>query len=178
MIAVAAPLILGAMIGYVTNWLAIKMLFWPREEKVLFGRKIPFTPGLFVSRRKSFSESVSKLVEKKFTSAEDLYAMVQSAEDQGVLQDFLNSMGPVFKIAFVMYMNKTSSEDFKRDCRKFAVSLRRGRIVRNTVKNKIDEMSIMDVEEMVIGVVRRELRAITWLGAVLGTIIGGLQIFL
>jgi uncharacterized membrane protein YheB (UPF0754 family) len=87
MIAVAAPLILGALIGYVTNWLAIKMLFWPREEKVLFGRKIPFTPGLFVRRRHDFSASVSKLVEKKFSNAEDLYAMVQRAEDQGLMED-------------------------------------------------------------------------------------------
>ena len=41
----SAPL-LGALIGYITNWLAVKMLFRPREAKYLFGHRIPFTPGV------------------------------------------------------------------------------------------------------------------------------------
>ena len=38
--------LIGAVIGYITNWLAIKMLFRPREAKYIFGMKLPFTPGL------------------------------------------------------------------------------------------------------------------------------------
>ena len=36
----------GAIIGYVTNWLAIKMLFRPQKEIRLRGKRLPFTPGL------------------------------------------------------------------------------------------------------------------------------------
>lgn len=36
----------GGIIGYFTNWLAIKMMFRPHKAKYIFGMKIPFTPGL------------------------------------------------------------------------------------------------------------------------------------
>ena len=38
--------IIGGVIGYSTNWLAIKMMFRPHKAKYIFGMKIPFTPGL------------------------------------------------------------------------------------------------------------------------------------
>ena len=42
---IATPLI-GAVIGYVTNWIAVKMLFRPRKEIRVFGKRLPFTPGV------------------------------------------------------------------------------------------------------------------------------------
>ena len=42
---IATPLI-GAVIGYVTNWIAVKMLFRPRKEVRVFGKRLPFTPGV------------------------------------------------------------------------------------------------------------------------------------
>ena len=39
------PLV-GGVIGYVTNDIAIRMLFRPHNAKYLFGFKIPFTPGI------------------------------------------------------------------------------------------------------------------------------------
>ena len=38
--------LVGAVIGYITNWLAIKMLFKPHNEKRVFGIRIPFTQGI------------------------------------------------------------------------------------------------------------------------------------
>jgi uncharacterized membrane protein YheB (UPF0754 family) len=178
MLDVVVPLILGAAIGYVTNWLAIKMLFWPREKKYVLGYHVPLTPGLFVRRRHVFSGSVAKLVETRFTNADDMYAMVQRAEEEGVMDKFLESMGPAFKLVFMSYIKRTSFEDFKKDCRKLAVTMRRGRLVSKTVKQKIDDMPTLEIENMVLGVVQRELRVITWLGAVLGAAIGALQLLL
>lgn len=37
---------LGGIIGYITNGIAIKMLFRPRKAVYLGHWKIPFTPGL------------------------------------------------------------------------------------------------------------------------------------
>ena len=39
------PLI-GAVIGYVTNWIAVKMMFRPLHEKKIGKFTIPFTPGI------------------------------------------------------------------------------------------------------------------------------------
>ena len=40
------PPLVGAAIGYITNDIAIRMLFRPHEAKYLFGKQLPFTPGI------------------------------------------------------------------------------------------------------------------------------------
>ena len=42
---IAGPLI-GAVIGYFTNYLAVKMLFRPRREIKIGSKTLPFTPGV------------------------------------------------------------------------------------------------------------------------------------
>lgn len=54
--------LVGAVIGYITNWLAIKMLFRPYEEKRIFGFKVPFTPGLIPKERKRIAKSVGEAI--------------------------------------------------------------------------------------------------------------------
>ena len=41
----------AAFVGGITNHFAIKMLFHPREEKIILGRRVPFTPGLIPKRK-------------------------------------------------------------------------------------------------------------------------------
>lgn len=52
----------GAVIGYVTNWLAIRMLFRPRHEIHLFGMHVPFTPGVIPRGKKRLAGSVGEVV--------------------------------------------------------------------------------------------------------------------
>lgn len=47
--------VLGAVIGSVTNYIAIKMMFRPYTEKYIFGKKLPFTPGIIPARRKDIA---------------------------------------------------------------------------------------------------------------------------
>ena len=54
--------IVGAVIGYLTNWLAIKMLFRPRTEKRILGVKVPFTPGLIPKEKDRIARNVSESV--------------------------------------------------------------------------------------------------------------------
>lgn len=170
MIAVIA----GAIIGYVTNWLAIRMLFWPHEAKTFLGITIPFTPGLFVRRRHDFSRAMAQLAEERFANADDLYAVVKQAEDKGLLQSFLDDMGPAFKLAYAVYARRTKS--FHADCEKIASKMGEGHVFANTICSKIDAMSSEEIEGMVMVVVKSELRAITWFGAVLGASIGALTL--
>ncbi|MCU0568724.1 MAG: DUF445 family protein, partial [Oculatellaceae cyanobacterium Prado106] len=46
-----SPPIVGGIIGYFTNDIAIKMLFRPYKALYLGGRKLPFTPGLIPSNQ-------------------------------------------------------------------------------------------------------------------------------
>lgn len=66
------PCIVGAIIGYITNWLAIKMLFRPYEEKRVLGFKVPFTPGLIPKERQRIAKSVGETVGEHLLSKENL----------------------------------------------------------------------------------------------------------
>jgi uncharacterized membrane protein YheB (UPF0754 family) len=178
MLDVAIPMTVGAVIGYVTNWLAIKMLFWPHEPVLVFGRQLPFTPGLFIRRRRDFSTSISQMAQARFANAEDLCASARDAERQGLVDRFLDQMGPVFKLAFNLYVARTNEDQFMEDCRRLSSTLGSGGVIAHMIRDKIDAMPSAEIEAMIMDVVRRELKAITWLGALLGAGIGCLQYFL
>jgi uncharacterized membrane protein YheB (UPF0754 family) len=165
--------IVGAVIGYVTNWLAIRMLFWPHEAKTFLGTKVPFTPGLFVRRRRDFSASIARVAEERFANADNLYAAVKEAEDKGLLQAFLDDMGPAFRLGYALYARKTKS--FRGDCKRLADRVRDGHVLSETVRKNLDGMSSVEIEIMVMTVVKNELRAITWLGALVGAVLGAVQ---
>ncbi len=54
--------IVGAVIGYFTNWLAIKMIFKPHTEKRIFNIRVPFTPGLMPKERYVLSKKVGNII--------------------------------------------------------------------------------------------------------------------
>ena len=64
------PPLVGAIIGYFTNWLAIKMLFRPLESVYLGRLKLPFTPGILPAERKRLSESVGSTVSTELLTVE------------------------------------------------------------------------------------------------------------
>ncbi len=64
------PVIVGAIIGYITNWLAIKMLFRPYEEKKFLGISVPFTPGLIPKEKSRIAHSVGKTIGEYLLSPE------------------------------------------------------------------------------------------------------------
>ncbi len=64
------PIVVGAVIGYITNWLAIKMLFRPHYEKRFLGMKVPFTPGLIPKEKSRIAKSVGNTVSEYLLSPE------------------------------------------------------------------------------------------------------------
>lgn len=77
--------IVGAIIGYITNWLAIKMLFFPRAEKRIFGMKVPFTPGLIPKEQRRIANSIGDAVGNHLLTSE---TMLEALEKNGVSQKF------------------------------------------------------------------------------------------
>ena len=59
------PPIIGAFIGYITNAVAIKMLFRPLGEIRLFGLRLPFTPGILPKERGKLADSIGQMVERE-----------------------------------------------------------------------------------------------------------------
>lgn len=103
---ILAPII-GGVIGYITNDIAIRMLFRPHEAKYLFGFKIPFTPGIIPKEKGRIAKSIggaisdnlmSKDVLEKNLLSEDMINKISSSiidfielqkSNQETIQDFL-----------------------------------------------------------------------------------------
>ncbi|MDR2246667.1 MAG: DUF445 family protein [Treponema sp.] len=68
----AAPPVIGALIGYVTNAVAIKMLFRPLKPVRVFGIRLPFTPGVLPRERHKLADSIGSMVERKLLTPEIL----------------------------------------------------------------------------------------------------------
>lgn len=87
---IIAPL-LGGVIGYITNDIAIRMLFRPHTAKYVFGIHIPFTPGIIPKEKGRIAEAVggvisenlmNKDVLEKYLLSEDMIENVRSAVEE------------------------------------------------------------------------------------------------
>jgi uncharacterized membrane protein YheB (UPF0754 family) len=66
------PPVAGAIIGFVTNVLAIKMLFRPLKAYHIFGIRIPFTPGILPRERARLARSIGAMVERELLTPQIL----------------------------------------------------------------------------------------------------------
>jgi uncharacterized membrane protein YheB (UPF0754 family) len=64
------PPVVGAVIGFITNVVAIRMLFRPLAEKRVFGVRIPFTPGILPKQRGKLAISIGSMVERELITVE------------------------------------------------------------------------------------------------------------
>lgn len=55
---------MGGLIGYVTNDIAVRMLFRPHAAKRLFGRRLPFTPGLIPKERARLANAIGDVLDR------------------------------------------------------------------------------------------------------------------
>ncbi len=74
------PILIGAVIGFVTNDIAIKMLFRPLREIRLFGIRLPFTPGILPKNRHKLALSLGNTVSRELLN-EDVLAKRFNAPD-------------------------------------------------------------------------------------------------
>jgi uncharacterized membrane protein YheB (UPF0754 family) len=77
---------MGAIIGYVTNAIAIKMLFRPLKEVRLWGIRLPFTPGILPKERHKLAENIGSMVERELFTPEILRKRLQSEDVASALQ--------------------------------------------------------------------------------------------
>jgi uncharacterized membrane protein YheB (UPF0754 family) len=66
------PPIVGGVIGYFTNDLAIKMLFRPYRPLYVGGRRLPFTPGLIPSNQERLAKRISDTIMGSLLTPEEL----------------------------------------------------------------------------------------------------------
>jgi uncharacterized membrane protein YheB (UPF0754 family) len=69
---------MGAVIGYVTNHIAIKMLFRPLREIRVLGIRLPLTPGIIPKQRYILAESIGNMVSRELITEDTFRTQIVS----------------------------------------------------------------------------------------------------
>ncbi|TDO25698.1 DUF445 domain-containing protein [Sediminibacterium goheungense] len=187
--------IISAFIGWFTNWIAIKMLFHPREPKKILGITIQ---GIFPKRQQQFAEKLGKLVseellsfadiEKKITdpnNIQQLMPVVEAHIDQFLRKKLADEM-PIIS----MFIGENTIQQLKTVFLKeletlFPVIMQRymGNLqqqldLERIVIEKVAGFSTDKLESILVSIMSKEFRFIEILGAILGFVIGLLQVFI
>ncbi len=85
------PPLLGAVIGYITNHIAIKMIFKPYTEWRILGIKIPFTPGIIPKHRVELAENISKVISTVLINKDTLHSQIISPHAHSVMDKLINT---------------------------------------------------------------------------------------
>ena len=82
--------LIGALIGGMTNTIAIKMLFRPYEAKYLLGKRLPFTPGVIPLRRDEASTKLGDIITGHLLTPEVFEEKLKSPETDRLIMHFID----------------------------------------------------------------------------------------
>ncbi|MCB2361006.1 DUF445 family protein [Clostridium estertheticum] len=100
--------LVGAIIGYITNWLAIKMLFRPHKEIRIFNIKVPFTPGLIPKEKSRIARSVGESIGQHLLTKETIIKSLCSEEMDNQLDNWVQG-----KVSTMKNSNATVESELK-----------------------------------------------------------------
>ncbi|MDO0952308.1 DUF445 family protein [Mammaliicoccus sciuri] len=131
-ITVFSMMVIGALIGGFTNFIAIKMLFHPYHEIRWFGYKLPFTPGLIPKRRNELSEKVGEMVTKHLLTPEVFKEKLVNPSTKKVLEDTI-------KVQFNTLKEKKYTIQNFVDRIDYPLEEKLNETIKSTIKEKIDQ---------------------------------------
>lgn len=187
--------IIAALTGWITNFIAIKMLFHPREKvKILFFE----LQGIFPKRQNKLAEKLGKVVADELFSMDDVKSAITNPDNlkdvhqviDEKLDDFLeNRMMESMPMLYV-FMSDEMRVKIKSTLQlelqmmlpdlinRFAEKIEKEVDVERTVYEKVVGFSSDKLEEILYSIMKKEFKFIEILGGVLGFLIGLIQIAL
>ncbi len=101
-------IIIGAIIGYITNWLAIKMIFRPRKPWMVFKVRIPLTPGVVVKNQKRLAHAIANAVTNVLLPESNIVSMLKSDNMRDEFADGITSSAfdEGFSLADIAFVKK------------------------------------------------------------------------
>lgn len=190
----ALPFI-AAAIGWVTNYIAVKMLFHPKKPiKILF-----FTiQGIFPKRQAQLAESLGNVVATQLFSIQDIKEKLNDPSltshatqlVDGKIENFLRNKlmetMPMLKMfvndALITNIKDTLVKEFEDSIPEilngFADKLEEKVNIKEIVSQKVAAFSSDKFEEILFSIMKKEFKFIEIVGAVLGFLIGCIQLLL
>ncbi|MCL7415281.1 MAG: DUF445 family protein [ANME-2 cluster archaeon] len=183
--------IVGGIIGYTTNYIAVKMLFRPHRAIGIGPIKVQ---GVLPKRRNDISASIAATVEEELISIKDLTVILKKLdlgpEIDGMVDDFFRSSEYDGKSEILSRINTTVNA-YLRSKVKSSLNENKEELItefihriesevdfKQIIEKKIDAYDLNQLENIVMRVSSRELRYITIIGGVLGFMVGLVQMFI
>ncbi len=182
------PLV-GALIGWATNWLAVKMLFRPHKPVGIGPLKFQ---GVVPRRQEALAESIAETVQEELISADDIAGLVQklaTSDDvrtrlkgriDQLLEEQIQSFGPM--VAAFLPNDLVDKIRNRIEVEVFSFVEELGTDLHGTlgeqldlkqkVRDRILAFELDQMERLVLRVAKKELRHIELLGGVLGFVVG------
>ncbi len=187
--------IISAAIGWITNWVAIKMLFRPHNEINLGLFKIQ---GLIPKRRAEIESGIANVIQNELISIKDVIANIDREEFSKRLNDLIDDVleknlktkvkekFPVMQMFFSDKMAKDVSNTIKGIVMEnqekifeiFSNYAEENINFSTIITDKISNFSLDKLEEIINGLAKKELKHIEVIGAILGAFIGLVQYFI
>lgn len=184
------PLI-GGVIGLVTNYIAVKMIFRPlQRRRILF---VPFH-GLVPRRQKDLAKSIGRVVGAHLVEHKDIVKSFEKLDFDRLLGGVLDrGLAPKIQELRALpliggFLTEERIADIKAAIQKSVMAhkqtildeiekgLVKGLDVQKLVEQKVAAFPVQKLESLILEVASQELRAITWWGGILGALIGFLQV--
>lgn len=180
------PLV-GGGIGYVTNRLAVAMIFRPVKPRRILGLTIQ---GLVPRRKPDLARSIGRVVGAHLLNHEDVVSAMAGLDVEGLIERAIER-GLEPKIAELRripllgnFLTDERVGDIRRSLTRRLVSdsdslveeferaIEEGLDVQEIVTRKVEEFPVEKLEQLILEVASKELRAIELLGGMLGALIG------
>ena len=165
----------GALVGYVTNWIAIKLLFEPADPVELG----PITlQGLFESRQIEVSEEFGRFMSDRVLSSNRLLEALANGGDDGELYNFLRRQLPypfpesVISAAVKAIQQAASNPKTHRELHRYVKDTLD---IEDTLSSRLKLLSPTDFEDLLHPVFQEDELTLIVVGGVLGAIAGGFQ---
>ena len=186
---------ISAFIGWFTNWIAIKMLFHPREPKRFLG--ITFQ-GIFPKRQQQFAKKLGVLVASELIHFDEIVERIKDPANLGEVAPFIEKHVDEFlsvklkeKLPVIsMFVGEGTLTKIKeglleeieilmpRLIDQFTGKLSQNIDVEQIVTEKVANFSSDKLEAILFSIMSKEFRFVEIIGGVLGFLIGLLQVLL
>jgi uncharacterized membrane protein YheB (UPF0754 family) len=185
------PPVTGAAIGWVTNYVAIKLLFRPHKPFDLLGYRVQ---GVIPKRRKEIARSMARAIEKELLSSEDLARALGSldwkAEVEKTVEEAVEhrlGSSTLTNIPIIGMVSENLKYQIKYAITKeilLQIDKKKGALaskvkdnidIKELLVSKIDNLDLMKFERLLTDFIARELKHLERLGGVMGFLIGLIQ---
>ena len=182
--------IVGGLIGWVTNILAIKLLFRPIKPI-----KIPILNieilGLIPKRKNEIASNIGEVISNELLSIDDILEQALNNSNgenfnsyiidkiKNIINEKLNIIPMPFRMMAAPYIDEILNKEVPSAINEISSDLllkaKENVDIQAIVEEKINELDLEQLEEIIIKVAKKELKHIEILGLVLGSVIGVLQ---